>query len=55
LVERSSGQAIIKKLESRTAAEVNRTATEAIKEYEANIQTLTLDNCTEFHGCKELE
>jgi IS30 family transposase len=55
LVERSSGLAIIKKLESRTAAEVNRAAAEAIKEHEGHFQTLTLDNGTEFHGYKELE
>jgi IS30 family transposase len=55
LVERASGLAIIKKLESRTAAEVNRAAAEAIKEYEGNFKTLTLDNGTEFHGYKELE
>jgi IS30 family transposase len=47
--------AIIKKLESRTAAEVNRAAAEAIKEHEGHFQTLTLDNGTEFHGYKELE
>jgi len=55
LVERSSGLAIIKKLESRTAAEVNRAAAEAIKEHEGHFQTLTLDNGTEFHGYRELE
>jgi IS30 family transposase len=55
LVERTSGLAIIKKLESRTAAEVIRAATDAIKEHEANFKTLTLDNGTEFHGYKELE
>lgn len=55
LVERTSGLAIIKKLESRTAAEVNRAAADAIKEYEGNFKTLTLDNGTEFHGYKELE
>jgi transposase, IS30 family len=55
LVERSSGLAIIKKLESRTAAEVNRAAAEAIREHEGQFKTLTLDNGTEFHGYKELE
>jgi transposase, IS30 family len=55
LVERTSGLAIIKKLNSRTTTEVNRAATEAIKEHEANFRTLTLDNGTEFHGYKELE
>jgi IS30 family transposase len=55
LVERACGLAIIKKLESRTAAEVIRAATDAIKEHEANFKTLTLDNGTEFHGYKELE
>jgi IS30 family transposase len=55
LVERASGLAIIKKLESRTAAEVNRAAADAIKEYEGNFKTLTLDNGTEFHGYKDLE
>jgi IS30 family transposase len=55
LVERSSGLAIIKKLQSRTAAEVNRAAAEAIREHEGQFKTLTLDNGTEFHGYKELE
>jgi IS30 family transposase len=55
LVERSSGLAIIKKLESRTAAEVNRAAAEAIKEHEGHFETLTFDNGTEFHGYKDLE
>ena len=55
LVERASGLAIIKKLESRTAAEVNRAAADAIREYEGNFKTLTLDNGTEFHGYKDLE
>ena len=50
LVERASGLAIIKKLESRTAAEVNRAAADAIKEHEANFKTLTLDKGTESKG-----
>lgn len=55
LVERASGLAIIKKLESRTAAEVNRAAADAIREHQGNFKTLTLDNGTEFHGYKDLE
>jgi IS30 family transposase len=55
LVERKSGLAIIKKLSSRTAAEVIRAAVTAIREHEANFKTLTLDNGTEFHEYKILE
>jgi IS30 family transposase len=55
LVERKSGLVIIKKMSSRTAAEVIRAAVTAIREHEAHFKTLTLDNGTEFHEYKILE
>lgn len=55
LVERKSGFAIIKKLESRTALAVTQAARVAIQEHKANFDTLTLDNGTEFHDYKALE
>jgi len=55
LVERKSGFAIIKKLESRTTASVNQAALDAIKEHQARFKTITFDNGTEFHGYAEIE
>ena len=55
LVERKSGFAIIKKLESRTTASVTQAALDAIKEHKTCFKTITFDNGTEFHGYKELE
>ena len=55
LVERKSGFAIIKKLSSRTAAEVTLAALDAIQEHHANFKTITFDNGTEFHGYAALE
>lgn len=55
LVERKSGFAIIKKLASRTTAEVIQAAIAALREHERNFKTITLDNGTEFHDYKALE
>jgi transposase, IS30 family len=55
LVERRSGFAIIKKLESRTAASVTQAAMHAISEHQTRFRTITFDNGTEFHGYEELE
>ncbi len=55
LVERKSGFAIIKKLESRTAASATQAALDAIKDHQARFKTITFDNGTEFHGYKDLE
>jgi IS30 family transposase len=55
LVERKSGFAIIKKLESRTTASVTQAALDAIQEHKATFKTITFDNGTEFHGYKALE
>ena len=55
LVERKSGFAIIKKLQSRTTASVTQAALEAIREHQARFKTITFDNGTEFHGYGELE
>jgi IS30 family transposase len=55
LVERTSGFAIIKKLSSRTTAEVIKAAISALREHEGKFKTITLDNGTEFHDYKTLE
>jgi IS30 family transposase len=55
LVERTSGLAIIKKMDSRTTDSVTEAALPAIKEHKAYFKTLTLDNGTEFHEYKVLE
>ena len=55
LVERKTGFAIIKKLETRTTAEVTRAATLAIAEHASRFATLTFDNGTEFHAFAKLE
>jgi transposase, IS30 family len=55
LVERKSGLAVIKKLESRTTADVTRAALSALKEHKDSFSTITFDNGTEFHGYKLLE
>jgi IS30 family transposase len=55
LVERKSGFAIIKKLESRTTVSVTQAALEAIREHRTRFRTITFDNGTEFHGYQELE
>jgi IS30 family transposase len=55
LVERKSGFAIIKKLDSRTAASVTQAALQAISEHQAKFKTITFDNGTEFHDYKALE
>ena len=55
MVERKSGLAIIKKLESRTAAAVTQAALSVLQEHKATFSTITFDNGTEFHGYKLLE
>ena len=55
LVERKTGFAIIKKLETRSTAEVNRAATIAIRAHCASFQTLTFDNGTDFYAYAKLE
>jgi IS30 family transposase len=55
LVERKSGFAIIKKLASRTTAEVIQAAIAALREHEGKFKTITLDNGTEFHEYRTLE
>jgi IS30 family transposase len=55
LVERKTGTSIIKKLTSRTTAEVNRAMREVFKERGRDFKTITFDNGTEFHDYKALE
>jgi transposase, IS30 family len=55
LVERKTGFAIVKKLKSRTKAEVNRAATRAIRSHCRQFKTITFDNGTEFHDYALLE
>lgn len=54
-VERRSGYTIIKKLNSRTAAQATLAAAAAITEHADKIRTITFDNGTEFHSYAELE
>jgi transposase, IS30 family len=55
LVERKTGYAIIKKLRSRSKAEVTRAAIRAMGRHYHNFKTLTFDNGTEFHDYAKLE
>jgi IS30 family transposase len=55
LVERKSGLAIIRKLESRTKDSVTPAALAVIKEDSTRFKTITLDNGTEFHDYKAIE
>lgn len=55
LVERKSGYAIIKKLKTRSKAEVTRAALQAIGEHRRHFRTITFDNGTEFHDFALLE
>jgi IS30 family transposase len=55
LVERKTRFVIIKKLRSRTAAEVNRAILEVFGDQREWFKSLTVDNGTEFHSLKEIE
>jgi transposase, IS30 family len=55
LVERKTGYAIIKKIESMTTSEVNRACTEAIESHGRKFRSITFDNGIEFKGWKNLE
>jgi IS30 family transposase len=55
LVERKTGKAIIKKLLSRTTAEVNRALLEVLQENPNDFKSITFDNGTEFHDYKAIE
>lgn len=54
-VERVSGLAVIRKMESRTAPAVTQAAAPVIQERPQDFKTITLDNGTEFHDYKALE
>jgi IS30 family transposase len=55
LVERATGFLMIGKLQSRTAAELNRVTRRLITSSPLPVETITADNGTEFHGYKTLE
>ena len=55
LVDRASGESIIKKITARTAENVARVAKRAISRHKDKFITLTLDNGTEFHSFKQIE
>ncbi len=55
LVERQTGFAIIKKMDSRTAPVATRAAVSAIGRLPQDFRTITLDNGTEFHDYKAWE
>jgi transposase, IS30 family len=55
MVDRRSGYAVIKKLTARTAEQATRATALVIAEHAGKIETITLDNGTEFHSYKVLE
>jgi transposase, IS30 family len=55
LVERVSGYAAIRKLESRTMEQANQGLAQALIGLGGTVKTITLDNGTEFHGYKQVE
>lgn len=55
LVERATGYLMIRKLRSRNAADLARSASQLIKQYEGKFRTITADNGTEFHSYKSIE
>jgi transposase, IS30 family len=55
LVERKTGFAIIRKMESRKAPSVTAATLPVIRDRVYDFKTLTLDNGTEFHDYKEIE
>ena len=55
LVERKTGFLMIGKLNDRTVASANGRLRKLIARYPERINTITVDNGTEFHGYKELE
>ena len=55
LVERQTGYLLLGKLRARTAAEVNRRATQLIHQQPHPVRTVTTDNGTEFHGYAAVE
>ena len=55
LVVRKTGLSIIKKLNARTSAEVNKALLEILAERSEQFKTITFDNGTEFHGYAEIE
>jgi transposase, IS30 family len=54
-VERKTGLAIIRKLDSRTADAVSSSALQLLAYRASQFRTITFDNGTEFHGYKALE
>jgi len=55
LVERSTGESIIKKITARTAENVASVIRRAISRHRDKFITLTLDNGTEFHNFRQIE
>lgn len=55
MVERNTGFAVIRKMESRKAPSVTAAVVPVIRERVHDFKTLTLDNGTEFHDYMELE
>ena len=55
LVERKSGYVVIGKLAQRTTAEVTQRATRLIRAQPHAVQTITVDNGTEFHDYAVIE
>ena len=55
MVDRRSGYAVIKKLTARTAEQATWATARVIAEHAGKIETITLDNGTEFHSYREAQ
>lgn len=55
LVERKTGYLVLGRLRRRTSAQVNQRARGLIRRQPHRVQTITVDNGTEFHEYKALE
>ena len=55
MVDRKTGYLIIRKLRSRTTAEVNAELLKIIEGKQTIVKTITADNGTEFHQFKQIE
>jgi IS30 family transposase len=55
LVERATGYLVIRKLRSRNARELARSASRLIEQHPGKFKTITADNGTEFHSYKRIE
>ena len=55
MVDRKTGYTAIEKMTARTKEQANAAIARAIAKLRVPVNTITLDNGTEFHGFKEIE